>query len=374
MSEEAHPHLEARLRALSAAHQKGIRRFLGRLPAFVGRGLLNAAQVEVLEDFLLSLGEANRNPSNTGNLEDLFCYTLADTKDPVRAFAQAMADAIKVVPMDDAAELRPRLKVMGNGRVFSKVGDLTGYNAADKMLITHTMVAYGDPAMRRTAARFIRASREVDDAALEREIARMAVQSQHGPSSTFVLARTRGLTIDVAALYRDGGYSDATIEDAQRFYDVCARFDPKWVLPFLDGFIPSSDEWSAWRRQYLEARARLPSELIYQLSSDTLTNFLDGTLESGKWTDASIVFGGVKSAEEIPSALAKIVNQYVAEHIALHDRPAEELLGAVAPPLEPWGVGFVDGRAVALDGRAKNANEIQAQFDAAWARMHKPRS
>ncbi|MDP6927503.1 MAG: hypothetical protein QGG84_10500, partial [Rhodospirillales bacterium] len=101
---------------------------------------------------------------------------------------------------------------------------------------------------------------------------------------------------------------------------------------------------------------------------DTLTNFLDGTMESGKWTDASIMFGGVTSAQEIPTALARIVNQYIAEHVALHDRPAEELVDAVAEPLKPWGVTFSSGRAVAMEsGAIEKSEALEAQFNAAWA-------
>lgn len=317
----------------------------------------------------MRLGEREFNPSNTGNLEDLFCYTLADTRDPIRAFAQALADTTKIVPMQDEWTLWPHLRAVDNGKIYKTVGDLDHHNAGEKMLITHTMVAYGDAELGASARAFIRATlTDASDATVERELARMIVQSQHGPSSTFVLSRARGLTLDLSEVYAQAGYSDEEVIGAQEFYDVCARFNPAWVEPFLAGFIPSSDEWSDWRRSYLNNRHTLPSELIYQLSSDTLTNFLDATLESGKWTDASILFGGVTAAEQVPSSLVKIVNQYIAEHIALHDRPAQELMDAVAEPLEPWGVGFQRGRAVQLPD-AKNASEIRAQFDDAMSRM-----
>lgn len=361
--------LDERLAALSDAHGRVIARFRARLAVFVADGLLNIEQAHIVEEHLIRLGERSRNPANTGNLEDLFCHTLTDTGDPIRAYAQALADSVKVVPMDEDADLWPNLRAVDNGKVYRKVRDLEGYNPGDKMLITHTMVAYADPEMRASAVDLIRATRpDLSDAGIEREVARMVVQSQHGPSSTFVLARSRGLTLDLRSLYSEADYSDEQIEAAQHFYDVCARFQPDWVLAFLDGFIPTTDDWADWRRNYLEFRLRLPSELIYQLASDTLTNFLDGTLEAGKWTDASILFGGVTAAEQIPGALAKIVNQYIAEHIALHDRPAQELMDAVAEPLEPWGVGFKRGRAVALPGEIQKSEQIHAQFDAAWAR------
>ena len=366
-----HP-LGVRLDALSDAHKRVIRRFRDRLSPFVEQGLLTKAQAAIIEEHIVRLGERNRNPANTGNLEDLFCYTLSDTGDPIRAYAQVIADSEKTVPMDDGAELVPALKTVDNGQIFRKVGDLAGYNYGDKMLITHTMVAYGDAEHLELARRFVRATYpDRDEAAVEREVARMAVQSQHGPSSTFVLARMRGLTVDLPEMYRAGGYSEAQIADALRFYEICASFDPKWVDPFLDGFIPTSSEWDEWRRRYLDSRHKLPEELIYQLSSDTLTNFLDGTMNSGKWTDASIVFGGVSAPEEVPFALARIVNQYIAEHIALHDRPAKELAEAVEQVLEPWGVGFDSGRAVMLTSTPKNVDEIKHQFDAAWARRHR---
>ncbi len=361
-----------RLAQLSEAHQRTLTRFLRRLADFESAGDLNATQLAILEHFVIRLGERERNPANTGNLEDLFCYTLEDTGDAIRAFAQLMADSVKVVPMPDDAELVPNLRVLGNGHIYKTVGDLIEHNPGERMLISHTMVAYGDDEMRESAHDFIRAAKpSIDEEGVGREYARMAAQSQHGPSSTFVLARMRGLTLDLADVYRDAGYGDAQAGAAQQFYDVCAEFDPEWVKPFLSGFVPTGTVWSSWRRRYLEARQRLPEELIYQLSSDTLTNFLDGTMESGKWTDASIFFGGVSDPKEVPSALSQIVNQYLAEHIALHDRPAEELMDAVAEPLAPWGVGFERGRAICLPGEAEKKDEIDAQFAAAWARKLK---
>ena len=361
-----------RLAQLSLAHRRPIARFLRRVAGYLDSGHLNPLQVAIVEEHVLRLGELERNPANTGNLEDLFCYTLEDTRDPIRAFAQLMADSVKVVPMNEDAPLVPNLRVLGNGKVYRTVGDLAGYNPGDKMLITHTMVAYGDPEMRDTVMDFVRATLpDLDEAGVHREFSRVVVQSQHGPSSTFVLARMRGLTLDLADVYRDAGYDDAEIADAQRFYDVCAEFDATWVRAFLGGFVPTGSPWSKWRNRYLEARKRLPPELIYQLSSDTLTNFLDGTMESGKWTDASILFGGVCDPSAVPNSLCQIVNQYMAEHIALHDRPAEELMDAVAEPLAPWGVGFERGRAVRLPGEAEKMTEISDQFAAAWARKLK---
>jgi len=199
-------------------------------------------------------------------------------------------------------------------------------------------------------------------------VARMAVQSQHLPSSTFVLARARGLTIDCEELYGEAEYTSREIADAQSFYDVCAEFDPKWAEQhFLFGNIPETEAWREWRERYLDLRSKLPGELIYQLSSDTLTNFLDGTLESGKWTDASVFFGGASDPTEIPTHLARIVNQYIAEHVALHDRPAKELTVACAEPLRPWGIGFKNDRAVVLSRAPEKADRLKAQFETAWA-------
>jgi hypothetical protein len=363
---------EERIDALSEPHQRGIVRFRRRLEELQSKGLLNPRQVEVLNEHLLRLAERNLNPANTGNLEDLFCYTLVDTRDAIRAFAQVLADSVKVVPMDENAPLWPMIRRLSDGKVCRKVGELDGYSPGDKMLITHTMVAYGDPEIRGLAESFVRATYpDMDDRTVAQQVARMAAQSQHGPSSTFVLARMQGLTVDVADLYRAGGYPEPLVESAQRFYDVCATFRPEWVHTFLNGGTPETPEWSSWRESYLSLRQKLPAELVYQLSSDTLTNFLEGTLESGKWTDASIFFGGVTEIEEIPRALARIVNQYIAEHVALHDRPAQELMEAVEQPLQPWGVGFSSGRAIPLPDGPRKIEELRAQFEAAWARKMK---
>ena len=366
---KARRRIDRRLAALSEAHRRGIERFRRKLQNFVARELLSVSQSAIVEEHLLRLGERNRNPANTGNLEDLFSYTVEDTKDPVRAYAQILADSVKVMPMDDEAALVPALRTLDGSKVFRKVGDLTTYAPGERMLISHTMVAYGDPEMLESAAEFVRATYPgIEPSAVRRAVARMTVQSQHAPSSTFVLARMRGLTIDLADLYREAGYSEQQIHDAQSFYDVCGHFEPEWVKPFLIGNIPETPQWLEWRASYLAKRELLPEELLYQLSSDTLTNFFYGTLESGKWTDASVFFGGVSDFHAIPGAIAQIVNQYVAEHVALHDRPAAELTNAVADPLEPWGIGFTAGRAHALPGEPKKIEEIRAQFDAAWAR------
>jgi len=361
-----------RLEKVSDAHRRGIDRFRVRSLDLLENKLLNPGQANVLLEHLLRLAERNLNPANTGNLEDLFVYTLVDTNDPIRAFAQVLADSVKVVPMDDAAPLWPVIRRLADQSRVTKVGDLEGYGPGDKMLITHTMVAYGDPEIRSLAEQFVKATKpKAQPADLKREVAKMAVQSQHGPSSTFVLARMHGLTIEVEALYQQAGYDRELITIAQRFYDVCGTFKPEWVTIFLDGKTPETPAWEGWRAEYLDLRTRLPMELAYQLSSDTLTNFLEGTLESGKWTDASIMFGGVTDVNDIPHALARIVNQYIAEHIALHDRPAAELMSAVETPLQSWGVGFDEGRAIPLPEGPKKLEELRRQFELAWAR--KPR-
>jgi hypothetical protein len=365
---QSHP-LEARIEALSPEHQRGIARFRRRVLEFVGSELLSRAQGEIVCEHLIRLGERGRNPANTGNIEDLFCYTLTDTGDPIRAFAQALADSVKVVPMDDDAKLRPAMRRVDKLRWYRRVRDFDHLSAGDRMLVTHTMVAYGDDEMAAAAKSLIAATRpNATEREIERDFARMVVQSQHLPSSTFVLARARGLTIDCEEVYRQAEYSEQQIADAQAFYDICAEFEIGWAEEsFLFGNIPVSKSWSEWRARYLDLRTKLPAELIYQLSSDTLTNFLDGTLESGKWTDASVFFGGASDPTEIPTHLARIVNQYIAEHVALHDRPAKELTVACAEPLRPWGIGFKNDRAVVLSKAPEKADRLKAQFDAAWA-------
>lgn len=364
---------EARIQALDPVHQLAIKRFEQKLLAAVQHKQLNQAQHDIVHEHIIRLGERGRNAANTGNLQDLFCYTLEDTKSPIRAYAQVLADSIKVVPLDDQAKLFPKIRSVDSDEVYATAADLKKLCPADKMLVAHTMVAYGDPEMTASAKAFIQATRPgLTESEVEQEFAKMVVQSQHGPSSAFVLARARNYAIVLEELYERAGYDENTISEANKFYTVCAQFNPEWVMPFLGGLIPESDEFADWRYEYLNRRQNLPSELIYQLSSDTLTNFLDGTMQSGKWTDASIMFGGVKSADEIPAALAKIVNQYIAEHVALHDRPAEELLEAVEKPLRPWGVEFSAGRAVAMSSSAvANRAELQNQFDIAWQRHNR---
>jgi hypothetical protein len=362
---------EQRLAALSQEHQRGIIRFRRRLMEFKKNGLLTDKQSSIVEEHLLRLGERNRNPANTGNIEDLFCYTLNDTKDPVRAYAQALADSVKVVPMNDDDPLLPSIKSLDRKQTFTKVGDFAQLNPGDKMLVTHTMVAYGDGEMRESAAELIRVTNPtIDRAGIERQLAKMAVQSQHHPSSTFVLARARGLTIDVADLYREAGYVEKQVKEAQRFYDICAEYQPSWTESFLAGEIPQGQQWEDWRARYIEARRHLPAELIYQLASDTLTNFLQGTLESGKWTDASVMFGGVTDARDIPPAIARIVNQYIAEHIALHDGPPGDLTLACADTLRPWGITFENDRAVVMPEGPEKTDALRVQFEAAWARKN----
>lgn len=355
---------------LSSAHKRGFDRFHARLRRFETQGALTLEQVDVVLEHLLRLGERGRNPANTGNIEDLFCHTLEDTGDPIRAYAQALADSVKVVPMEPASRLFPRMRTLDGARWFEQVGDFDMLSQADQMLVTHTMVAYGDAEMWASACAFVEASRpELRAAEVDREVAKMAVQSQHLPSSSFVLARARGLTVACAEAWPRAGYSQEDTAAAQRFFDICATFDPAWTSDFLDGRIPEGPAWEDWRARFLEARACLPRELVYQLSSDTLTNFLDGTLESGKWTDASVAFHGVRDPRALPDAIARIVNQYVAEHVALHDRPAQEIAAACADTLRPWGITFEGERAVVESRSPEKAALLREQFEAAWARL-----
>ncbi len=362
-------HFEERRVRLAPLHLRALDRFRARLARFGRENRLSDAQIDVVLEHLLRLGERGRNPANTGNIEDLFCHTLIDTEDPIRAFAQALADSVKVVPMDPEARLVPALTTIDRKHRFERVKDLIGFSEADRMLVTHTMVAYGDEEMWSSAEAFVVATLgPISVAQLDREVAKMAVQSQHLPSSSFVLARASGLTLECGPLWARAGYSSEEAADAQAFYDICGTFDPGWSQAFLDGTQPVGEAWEDWRRRFLEARSRLPPELIYQLSSDTLTNFLEGTLESGKWTDASVAFHGVKDPRDVPASIARIVNQYIAEHVALHDRPAEELAAACAGPLAPWGVDFDDGRAVVGRRRPERARALEEQLQAAWAR------
>ena len=357
---------------LSPAHRRGFDRFRGRLLGFQRQARLTPRQVDVVLEHLLRLGERDRNPANTGNIEDLFCHTLDDTGDPIRAYAQALADSVKVVPMDETAKLLPALRTLEGSRWFYRVGDLSTMSDEDRMLVTHTMVAYGDDEMWASAEDFVRATYPgTTNGSVDREVARMAVQSQHLPSSSFVLARAHGLTLECRELWARAGYPEADIERSQAFFDICATFEPAWAQTFVEGAIPVSSAWASWRKKYLDARRHLPPELIYQLSSDTLTNFFEGTLESGKWTDASVAFHGVRDPGELPDAIARIVNQYLAEHIALHDRPAHEIASACAPALYPWGIRFEGDRAVVFSRSPEKAALLKEQFEAARGRLER---
>lgn len=363
--------LKERLGALGADHQRGITRFFSRLEGFVQSDALSPDQAEIVGLHLVRLGERGRNPANTGNIEDLFCHTLIDTKDAIRAYAQALADSMKIVPMDPEARLVPPMRNLDGSQWYRKVGDFSSLGPGDRMLVTHTMAAYGDDEMCASAADMVRATYpDLDPAGIDREVAKMAVQSQHLPSSSFVLARAHGLTLCVAELFARAGYDEQQAKDAQAFYDVCAEYQPEWTTDFMVGKVPTNDSWLAWRQRHLQARTKLPPELIYQLASDTLTNFLEGTLESGKWTDASVFFGGVSDAANIPAAIARIVNQYIAEHVAIHDRPARELTVACAPTLAPWGIGFKNDSALVVTDSPEKAELIKTQFNAAMARKH----
>ncbi len=360
--------MHPRFSSIPAEHRPGTLRFLERLDR--ARGVLDEAQRAIVAEHVIRLGERGRNPANTGNIEDLFFHTLEDTGDACRAFAQALADSAKVVPLPAEAPLFPALRTVDGARSFHRVGDLSHLAPGDVMLISHTMVAYGDAEMWRSARAFVAATRTgLDEEELERQVYRMAVQSQHLPSSAFVMGRARGFSIECQPMYERAGYDESMGRNAQRFYDVCSRFQPEWTDAFRGGVVPASPEWMAWREEYLETRAHLPPELQYQLSSDTLTNFLEGTLESGKWTDASVQFGGVSRVEDVPVNVARIVNQYMAEHVALHDRPAEELIDACAASLLRWGIGFVGGQAQVVTLSPEKRRQLEEQFASALARF-----
>ena len=361
--------LSARVEALIPDHRRGVRRFFRRLEEFMFTQRLSVPQVRIVAEHVVRLGERNRNPANTGNIEDLFCHTLQDTGDVIRAYAQALADSVKVVPLAPDAPLYPVIRSLNGSRSYRRAGDLDHLTPGDQMLVAHTMVGYGDPEMWASGETLVEITHpHLDAEAIDREVAHMAVQSQHLPSSSFVMARARGLTIDCETLYARAGYGPVQIANAQRFYDVCGEFDPVWAEDFVQGRIPTSPNWGEWRAQYLAYRDHLPPELIYQLSSDAVSNFLDGTLESGKWTDATVFFGGVTDSSDVPGAIARIVNQYLVEHVALHDRPAQELTRACRGALAPWGIGFDNDRAIVLPEGPQKSAELQAQFDAAMAR------
>ena len=180
---------------------------------------------------------------------------------------------------------------------------------------------------------------------------------------------TRYLTLSAALIVSAVLAQDALDDRFQRaYYQEHALKDLDQAVETYRGVF--RDALQAKQRA-LAARAKLPPELIYQLSSDTLTNFLDGTLESGKWTDATVFFGGVTASADVPQAIARIVNQYIAEHVALHDRPISELTVACAPTLAPWGIGFENDRAVVLTEAPEKGEILRQQFEAAMARKRR---
>ena len=120
--DQAPSRLKARLEALSEEHQRGTLRFYRRVEEFTQAGLLTKDQAAIVTEHLFRLGERGRNPANTGNIEDLFCHTLSDTKDPIRAYAQALADSVA-------------------GITFSVIGVVQWHRGNVKSLEGHTIQA-----------------------------------------------------------------------------------------------------------------------------------------------------------------------------------------------------------------------------------------
>jgi hypothetical protein len=58
-----------------------------------------------------------------------------------------LADSCKVVPLDSDAPLWPALRTPNGARWYERVGDLDHLSDGDAMLVSHTMVAYGDAEM-----------------------------------------------------------------------------------------------------------------------------------------------------------------------------------------------------------------------------------
>ncbi len=363
--------VNARILSLKPEHQEPTKRFAKELEAVVKEGLLNQKQADIVLNHVLRLGERGRNPANTGNVHDLFFYTLRDTKDPLRALAQLLADSIKIVPMPEDAELIPPLRDVregeNNGKIYHHIGELF-LNPGQKMLCCHTNIAYSDSEQAETARAMIKATfPRARIAKKEQLFWRMVAQSQHMPSSSFVLAAVRGLSFEIREIFEKAGYSEAEISSAEKFFVISSHFSPAWLGPFVNALPRTDAAYLAWLKEYQEARSGLPEELKYQLMTDTLTNFCPGTMASGKWVDSVVAFSGVKTMEELPAAIAKVVNQYMAEFIDLQCEPAERFITTVKPLVADFGIIFDKKRSLfAASGKEpKRAKEMAIQLERA---------
>lgn len=366
---------EERLAKLPAVYKASTISFANDLQAAVAEGLLSERQSAIVLDHVLRLGERGRNPANTGNVQDLFFYTLRDTGDPIRAMAQLLADSIKIVPMPEDAVLIPPMRDVRDGKkdgaVFRTVGELF-LNPGQKMLCCHTNIAYSDEEQAASARAMIKAT--VPHARLvkkEQLFWRMVVQSQHMPSSSFVLAAVRGLSFEIDDIYAKAGYSAEETAAARAFYEVSSRFNPQWLGAFINAQPRTDAAYLAWLDEYRAARAGLPEDLKYQLMTDTLTNFCTGTMTSGKWVDSTVAFSGVKTMEELPAAIAKVVNQYMAEFIDLQGESAQSFVKVVKPLVADFGIDYdkASGIFAASGKKPKNYALMAQQLEISLAKQ-----
>lgn len=357
------PRIVPQAQRVAEAHHQAEEHFLDAIKHAVERGWIAAAAAEIVKAHVLRLGERGMNPANTGNLEDLFLHTLADTQDPLRAFAQVLADSMKVVPPPEDAALNPPLVRLADGAIFRKVRELP-FDPLTRMLVSHTALPYADEEMRGAAEAMVRAcapgaSAEEHD----RELHRMILQSQHLPSSAYVLARAHGYAFDLRELARRAGHSDVEVTNIQAFFDIAAEFQPPWLAIFRSGTAPDDPNYLAWRDRYRAARALLPAALRYQLDTDTLTNFGPATMASGKWVDAVVSAKEVRTIDDVPAALAKIVSGYQMEWRELHGRDISEFNLQAGPHLERFGIKFHEsGAPVLITDRPTAWNELVVQY------------
>jgi len=360
-------------RELHGDHVYAYRRFAKAIRRFLSSKVLSDKQAEIVLDHVELLAKRDYNAANTGNLEDLFTYTLQDTKDPVRAFAQMLADSTKIVPMPAQAKLLPpvkdkRPKSVTRNKTLRRVEqlELAGPQA---MLVTHTNVAYSDPEFAEEARAMLKATYPRSRAStLERRFQRMVMQSQHMPSSSFVLAAATGLVFQTKKLFTDAGCTKKQIAAAHGFFSTAAEFNPKWLGLFMSAGPRDDPSYLAWLDRYHQHRAGLPDDLKYQLYTDTLTNFLPGTMHSGKWVDAVVQFSNVRKLDGVPPALAKVVNQYLAEFVDLHRGSPKLFVRVVKKSLAKFGVVFRDGRFCDDEVPEHEVELVRHQFDTAWDR------
>lgn len=337
-------------------------RFKYRLKLCRESGRLNELQADLVMKFILHLGEGGYSPSNTGNLEDLFFYTLLDTNNHNQAFAQLIADSDKRVHVNHDRKFAFPLAADYGVRKNS-MSEMEGFSDLDKMLVAHTLVAFGSQYRKRFVMEFAQTTGDGSATFLLRS----ALQAQHMPSSTFIMSRMQGHYPWVTDAYLEAGYSEWIAKRTQDFYMHAAEFDPEWEESFAKGEAPHCVEYGLWQKHFLDFRKQLTPELQYQLRTDKTTNFLTGTMSSGKWMNILVAQGDVESPQDFPLALSNLLNRYSNEFVKLEDRPISEIIDLwEANGIKDFGIYFDrDELAVPASPTPEKADLMISQFESA---------